>query len=359
MSNVQKRFFLAAIAVLIAPFTFIWSKGYYFEGFALSALSDGISYTFSDPITTASVSVYLLVIFAFLTKRNLGLRSTLIVSAFVSEAWALLYFARVLFVENKFSFGVVLKYLFVRTDGFFPWQIFNSVAVVMLVMLFIGERLWIKDQVSYVVQILKQTSISLKRFGDKAYSSTRFALINMVILIVLIFVLVNSGISDFREARESFNSDFHAELLFAGITIFLGIWISSFGFFIFISYAIRTYDSWRGELSDLNRNLTDFRLSKYVTRLIAGYLYWLYVILVVIAMSLAAPVQTIAFYEESALSYDSGFHPELALILILMPVAFIIVGYLIILLLRLVFEVLIATIHIAQNTTQKAQLNKP
>lgn len=354
-----QRFLLALVALLITPFTFIWSRGNYYQDFGFNAINDGISYTFEDPITTSSVIVYLLVIFAFLIKRNHGLRSLLIVISFLVEVWMIQYFAYVLVIESKYTLSKSLTFLFFRTDDLFPWQVLNSIALVMLSTLFVREFAWVSMLTKNFVDKIRNVSIGVRKVSDPTFASERAALIATVALVVLDVLVLRSVISDFGEGREAFNSDFHVELVFAGLALIIGALALISILFVLGAYLIRTYDLWRAELSNLNRNLTDFRLSQYITRSIAGYLYWLYSVIVVASIALISPIQTIAIYEEAATAFDKGFHPELMAVIIGIPLAFIVFCYLIILLLRLVFEILIATIHIAQNTTHKTQLSKP
>lgn len=354
-----QRFLLACITLLITPFTFIWSQGDYYQDFGFNAVTDGISYSLGDPITTSSVIVYLLVLFAFLSKRNKGLRSLLIVISFLVEVWMIQYFAYVLLIESKFTLSKTLTYVFIRTDELFPWQIMNSVALAMISTLFVQELTWVSMLTRNFLDKFRNISIGFKRVSDPTLGPERAALIATVILLVFDIMVIRSAFNDFGEGRKAFNSDFHAELVLAGLALIIGTLAILTILFVIGTYLIRTYDLWRAELTNLNRNLTDFRLSQYVTRSIAGYLYWLYSVIVVGSIALITPIQTIAIYEEAASSFDKGFHPELVAVIIGIPLAFIVLCYLIILLLRLVFEILIATIHIAQNTTPKTQLSKP
>ncbi|MFM2126913.1 MAG: hypothetical protein RL287_391, partial [Actinomycetota bacterium] len=113
---------------------------------------------------------------------------------------------------------------------------------------------------------------------------------------------------------------------------------------------------WAGEIKELNQTLRDFRLSHYVTRLISGYLYWIYFIVIVAILAIATPIQTFVAYESARLSADSGFQPQLLAILLVGPIIGVVIGYLVIVTLRLVFELLIALVHIAQNTRNRNQL---
>jgi Domain of unknown function (DUF4282) len=357
--NTLQRTLLISIAILVAPFTFIWSKGRYSQDFGLDAVSDGISYSLDDPITTASAAVYLAVLFAFLVKRNLGLRSLLITLAFIFELWMIQSFALALLVINELSLGRVLSLVFYRTDKLFPWQVLNSIGIVFLTILVFGERSWIKYQTKYLFDKVKSSPLGIRRFSDKTYGSERASIPLMLIVVILIVARSADALSNFNEARKAFSAEFHLELVCIALAYVLGIFVPAMSAFLLSTYVIKTFDAWRNELSDLNRNLTDFRLSKYITRLIAGYLYWLYAVVVVAIFALVAPIQTIAIYEQNAPSFDSGFNLELLVLIIVVPLFVALIAFLVVLLLRLVFEVLIATIHIAQNTTSKTQLNKP
>ena len=359
MKNSIQKLLLFVVAALMAPFAFVWAKGDYYTSESLDAVSDAISYSLNDPVTTSSVLAYVLAVLAIFTRRNFSLRSSLIVLSFLAEIDSLVKFAYLLFVENKYDLPTSLTYMFYRSEPLFPWQLLNSIGFGILIFLLKQEVSWLKNQIINVFSRLKNANNALKDFGDKALAIDRAAIVASLVVAVSTITAAQGKWSQFQQAQDSFSSGFHAELLYVAFTQGLSVLVTFLAASVIVGYFVSSFYSWRQELADLNSNLTDFKLSRYLTRSISGYLYWTYSIMIVIALAIVAPMQTVLIFSETQGSLGEGFHFELVLIPLVIPTICFAIGYLFVLLLRIVFEVLIATIHIAQNTSQRTQLNKP
>jgi hypothetical protein len=110
-----------------------------------------------------------------------------------------------------------------------------------------------------------------------------------------------------------------------------------------------TIKVWWSELVKLASALKDFRLSRYITRMITGYTYTYLFMIVVLIATIGTPIATFAFFGNS---YGMQFGWQL----VLMVPGFGLIGAAIalsvILVMRLLFETSVALIHIAQNTSK-------
>jgi hypothetical protein len=101
-----------------------------------------------------------------------------------------------------------------------------------------------------------------------------------------------------------------------------------------------------GDLDSFFKDLFDFKLRKYITRRVASVLYLFYLIFIPIVTL----ILTYVTYEEQAQFYDEGsFHWQLFAILIGGPI----LGLLVLIYTRLIIELNIAVVDIAENTESK------
>ncbi|MEY2822482.1 MAG: hypothetical protein RLZZ485_118, partial [Actinomycetota bacterium] len=182
-----------------------------------------------------------------------------------------------------------------------------------------------------------------------------FIALFIVTLLFFVYKIVDN-FDRYQLTADNYPSGFQINLVIVLVVLFFESILSTLLVATVFMGAINTYQSWAGEIKELNQTLRDFRLSHYVTRLISGYLYWIYFIVIVGILAIATPIQTFVAYESARLSADSGFQPQLLAILLVGPIIGVVIGYLVIVTLRLVFELLIALVHIAQNTRNRNQL---
>ena len=86
--------------------------------------------------------------------------------------------------------------------------------------------------------------------------------------------------------------------------------------------------------------MKDFKLSEYLTRKVASYLYTFYFVFIVGLAAAGIPLYASTTY---GINQDYAAFPMVAL-------AGVIVTFLVILAIRLVFELAVAVVHIAENT---------
>jgi hypothetical protein len=86
--------------------------------------------------------------------------------------------------------------------------------------------------------------------------------------------------------------------------------------------------------------MKDFKLSEYLTRKVASYLYTIYFVFIIGLAAIGIPIFASTTY---GINQDYAAFPMVAL-------AGVVVTFLVILAIRLVFELAVAIIHIAENT---------
>jgi hypothetical protein len=98
--------------------------------------------------------------------------------------------------------------------------------------------------------------------------------------------------------------------------------------------------SWKADIQLVLGHLKDFKLNEYLTRKVASYLYTFYFVLIVGLVAVGVPIFAATTY---GLNQDYAVYP-MAL------VAGLLIGFLALLALRLIFELAVAIVHIAENT---------
>jgi hypothetical protein len=98
--------------------------------------------------------------------------------------------------------------------------------------------------------------------------------------------------------------------------------------------------TWRGDIQAVLGHMKDFRLSEYLTRKVASYLYTFYFVFIVGLAAVGIPIYASTTY---GINQDYAAFPMVAL-------AGVIITFLVLLAIRLVFELAVAVIHIAENT---------
>ena len=98
--------------------------------------------------------------------------------------------------------------------------------------------------------------------------------------------------------------------------------------------------TWRADIQAVLGHMKDFRLSEYLTRKVASYLYTFYFIFIIGLAAVGIPIYASTTY---GINQDYAAFPMVAL-------AGVIITFLVLLAIRLVFELAVAVIHIAENT---------
>lgn len=338
------RLLISLAIVLVIPFTFYWSTSdYYGYGrtlFGLDAVSRASEYFTSDLITTFSVSSYLSLFFALFIRRSKGLQASLVALSFLFHLLMISQYSLYL-ASSETPFLEILRNVFLNIPGRFPFQALLTIALIPWLLLLVRHFDYLRQ--------------SVKAFFSGLTSSNRVTgIFTLVLWVVASLFLLAWGVSQYLDLARGFDSGFQLSLLLAAVALLLKAVLFIFILTIVAVAFVVTVPKWKSEIAELNETLKDFRLTHYVTRLISGYLYWIYFTLIVAVMAVVTPMQTLISYESQRV--DSGLQPATFLVLVVGPLIGAFVGYLIILALRLVFELLIALVHIAQNTRSRNQL---
>ena len=178
-----------------------------------------------------------------------------------------------------------------------------------------------------------------KTFTDRIYGENSFSLkviIGTLIYIALVILVIASAAMGWQ------NNGFKVWDVFTLVLNFSLVSVLSLFFF-------STLKVWWSELVKLASALKDFRLSRYITRMITGYTYTYLFMIVVLIATIGTPIATFAFFGNL---YGTQFGWQL----VLMVPGFGLIGAAIalsvILVMRLLFETSVALIHIAQNTSK-------
>lgn len=340
--KLREKSIIALIILLVVPNTFYWAGFSYDSGYLPDAFSNVITYlTQSTELIYAGLS-YLALFTALILKNRPQMRSLMLVLGTLFQVMSLVQFILRLLVDAKYDFLKVLKSVFLYSDGFFPFQLLSTIALVPLIYLFKQNFSWLKREVNSFTLNLKQSDHKLKTVS--AYSASAL----LAVLVIFSFYTNTKALIDFN--GNFFPRGFYPEILLAAVAYLLDVFFTTTFIGIVIIYFFNHFDQIVKIVKDLNSVLRDFNLSSYVTRQISGFLYWLYYVLVVGIFALIGPFQTFVEFEQTRQGLGSGFQPQLLIILFGGPLVTLIAGYFVILILRLVFELLIALVHIAQNT---------
>jgi hypothetical protein len=98
--------------------------------------------------------------------------------------------------------------------------------------------------------------------------------------------------------------------------------------------------SWQSDIKTILGHMKDFKLSEYLTRKVASYLYTFYFVFIIGLAAVGIPIFASSTY---GINQDYAAFPMVAL-------AGVVVTFLVILAIRLVFELAVAIILIAENT---------
>lgn len=189
------------------------------------------------------------------------------------------------------------------------------------------------------IESWKVLAQNLKTFTNRIYGENSFSLkviIGTLIYIALVILVILSAAMGWQ------NNGFKVWDAFTLVLNFSMVSVLSLFFF-------STIKAWWSELVKLASSLKDFRLSRYITRMITGYTYTYLFMIVVLIATIATPIATFAFFGNL---YGTQFGWQL----VFMVPGFGLIGAAIalsvILVMRLLFETSVALIHIAQNTSK-------
>jgi hypothetical protein len=237
----------------------------------------------------------------------------------------------------------ILNNLFIKFDDQLPLQLLSTIATILIIGLSINEF----KKVNAATKALLSRAFRASTLSAKTILGTAFYLVATLGVAITQFIALknNAGI----RSQQYSDAGFQWTLAFG--------WI--FGIFLIASSAVigtvqavfffTTVHIWWKELVQLWQSLKDFRVNKYITRLITGYIYTYSFVATVVIMALLVPIATFGIYGST---YMSEVKPIVLAYIFIGALVGIFITMAILLLIRLLVELSVALIHIAQNTSR-------
>mgnify|MGYP003843541759 CR=1 FL=1 len=127
------------------------------------------------------------------------------------------------------------------------------------------------------------------------------------------------------ELAPALRNDPSLKLLILGIALLAGLW---------------AWITWKTDIKTVLGHMKDFKLSEYLTRKVASYLYTFYFISIIGLAAVGIPIYASTTY---GINQDYAAFP-------MVTIAGVVITFVVILAIRLVFELAVAIVHIAENT---------
>jgi len=325
ITNKLHRIYLLAALILVIPDTFYW--------YTLSDYSS-ISTAF-NAITSSTGLTWLLVsylaLFFAIFAQNLEMRAFLTVTALVTRVFFLVWITDI-WRTNEVAFVTLLKNVFVRTNSAPFIEAFATLALVPLVLSLIIQKTRVANLLTGLVNFLKAPTNQTQRvvfyvIGAASYLSATYA---MVISLLNNYDLASADSGGGFKVKYIYLIalgviQIALKLLILGIALLAGLW---------------AWITWKTDIKTVLGHMKDFKLSEYLTRKVASYLYNFYFVCIVGVAAVGIPIYATTTY---GINQDYAAFPMVA-------IAGVIITFVVLLAIRLVFELAVAIVHIAENT---------
>ena len=325
ISNKLHRLYLVVALLLVIPDTFYWYT-----------LSDYTNYQNTFTAITSSTGLtwlivsYLALFFAIFAQ-NLEMRAFLTVVAFITRIFFLVWLTDIWRV-NEVAIATLLKNVFIKT-GEAPYvEAFATVALIPLVLAIIVQKTRIANLLTGLLNFLKAPANKIHQVVFYSISAAAY----LLSLIVMARSLLDNYDLASAELPDGFQQSLIWLILLGVIQIALKLLILGLG----LLASLWAWITWRGDIQAVLGHMKDFRLSEYLTRKVASYLYTFYFIFIIGLAAVGIPIYASTTY---GINQDYAAFPMVAL-------AGVIITFLVLLAIRLVFELAVAVIHIAENT---------
>ena len=325
ISNKLHRFYLVIALLLVIPDTFYWytlnDYSNYQDAFTAITSSTGLTWL---------IVSYLALFFAIFAQ-NLEMRAFLTVVAFVTRIFFLVWLTDIWRV-NEVAIATLLKNVFIKT-GEAPYvEAFATVALIPLVLAIIVQKTRIANLLTGLLNFLKASANKIHQVVFYSISAAAY----LLSLIVMARSLLDNYDLISAELPDGFQQSLIWLILLGVIQIALKLLILGLG----LLASLWAWITWRGDIQAVLGHMKDFRLSEYLTRKVASYLYTFYFIFIIGLAAVGIPIYASTTY---GINQDYAAFPMVAL-------AGVIITFLVLLAIRLVFELAVAVIHIAENT---------
>jgi hypothetical protein len=166
-----------------------------------------------------------------------------------------------------------------------------------------------------------------------------FYVFSAAIILISTWVLCNDLVNTFNAAKVETGSGLKSTLIWLLVFGVLSIALQLLITYLILIALLWAWVSWQEDIKAILSQIRDFKLNEYLTRKVAGYLYALYFVVIVGVLAVAVPIWS---------TTDYGMNGQI----IIFPIALLVgvaVGFILLVTLRLIAEISVAVIHIAEN----------
>jgi hypothetical protein len=325
ISNKLHRLYLVIALLLVIPDTFYWytlnDYANYQDAFTAITSSTGLTWL---------IVSYLALFFAIFAQ-NLEMRAFLTVVAFVTRIFFLVWLTDI-WRSNEVGFTQVIKNVFVKT-GEAPYvEAFATIALIPMVLALIVQKTRIANLLTGLVNFLKAPANKTHQVVFYAFSAT--------IYLLALIGMVRSLLDNYDLAASDLPSGISQTLIWLVILGVVQIALKLLILGLGLLACLWAWISWQADIKTVLGHMKDFKLSEYLTRKVASYLYTFYFVFIIGLAAVGIPIYASTTY---GINQDYAAFPMVAL-------AGVVVTFLVILAIRLVFELAVAVVHIAENT---------
>ena len=325
ISNKLHRLYLVIALLLIIPDTFYWytlnDYSNYQDAFTAITSSTGLTWL---------IVSYLALFFAIFAQ-NLEMRAFLTVVAFVTRIFFLVWLTDI-WRSNEVGFTQVIKNVFIKT-GEAPYvEAFATIALIPMVLALIVQKTRIANLLTGLVNFLKAPANKTHQVLFYASSAT--------IYLLALIAMVRSLLDNYDLAASDLPSGVSQSLIWLVVLGVIQIALKLLILGLGLLASLWAWISWQADIKTVLGHMKDFKLSEYLTRKVASYLYTFYFVFIIGLAAVGIPIYASTTY---GINQDYAAFPMVAL-------AGVIVTFLVILAIRLVFELAVAVVHIAENT---------
>jgi hypothetical protein len=324
ISNKLHRLYLVITILLVIPDTFYWytlnDYSNYQDAFTAITRSTGLTWL---------IVSYLALFFAIFAQ-NLEMRAFLTVAAFVTRIFFLVWLTDI-WRSNEVGFTQVIKNVFVKT-GEAPYvEAFATVALIPMVLALIVQKTQVANLLTGLVNFLKAPANKTHQVVFYTASATiyLFALITMV----------RSLLDNYDLAASDLPSGVSQSLIWLVVLGVIQIALKLLILGLGLLASLWAWISWQADIKTVLGHMKDFKLSEYLTRKVASYLYTFFFVLIIGLAAVGIPIYASTTF---GINQDYAAFPMVAL-------AGVVVTFIVILAIRLVFELAVAVVHIAET----------
>jgi hypothetical protein len=337
--QVKNRQVLWAAFLLLIPDTFFW---YVSLGSSWTDPSESFSFLSSDTYLSASAAVYLLIFFTLFVKGDRIWKPYFMVLATLYGIYRYISSADT-WNKEGIAGKTILNNLFVKFNEQVPMQLLSTIAMIMIIGLSINE--------------FKKVNATTKALWNRAFGSAALSaktILGTALYLGLVFFGVITEFIALKDesgirSQQYADAGFQWTLAFGWIFGILLILLYVVAITVLAVFFFTTVHIWWKELAQLWQSLKDFRVNKYITRLITGYIYTYSFVATVVIMALLVPIATFGIY---GATYGSEVKPVVLAYILVGALVGIFITMAILLVIRLLVEISVALIHIAQNTSR-------